>query len=216
MKDYADITFILDRSGSMAPLANDVVGGFKQFVEDQKKVGDNACMTLVQFDDMYEVVYSGLAIKDVSPIIGFYARGWTALLDAVGKTINTTGHRLAAMPESDRPDKVIFVIFTDGEENASTEFTYSQVRQMVEEQKTKYNWTFLFLGTGIDAFSVGALMGINAHQTVRYDNSSKGLADSYTASSNYVSQTRTMSADMPMAMPSLETLYDAEKDKNNQ
>jgi uncharacterized protein YegL len=194
MRDFTDITFVLDRSGSMAALANDVVGGYKQFIEEQKKVGElTASMTLAQFDDQYEVVFTNMMLKDVSPTLTFVPRGWTALLDAVGKTIVATGERLAAYTEDQRPDKVVFVVFTDGYENASKEYTAERIKEMVKSQTETYKWKFLFLGANIDSFTVGKQLGVNVGTTSNYDNTSAGVKSAYGGVSSYTASLRNAS-----------------------
>lgn len=190
MRDFTDITFILDRSGSMASVAGDVIGGYKTFVEDQKKAGDNAAMSLVQFDSEYERVFSGVPIKNVSSELAFSPRGMTALLDALGRTINETGQRLAALPESQRPNKVMIIVLTDGEENASNEFNHSQVRDLVKLQQNTYNWQFVFLGANIDSFAVAGNFGVNAYTTSNYVANAQGIIYAMNGLSTYTSSVR--------------------------
>jgi hypothetical protein len=125
MKDETDVTVILDRSGSMEAIQSDVIGGFNRFLRDQQHESGECRLTLVQFDDQYDVVYTARSIADAPRLMDhtFQPRGSTALLDAIGRTIDATGARLAALSESNRPDRVMLVIVTDGLENASTEYT---------------------------------------------------------------------------------------------
>lgn len=162
MKDYTDITFLLDRSGSMAPLQGDVIGGFNTFVREQKDTKNDIRLSLVQFDNEFEINYINKLISEVLPLNeGTYQpRGSTAYLDAIGRLINDTGARLKEIPESERPDKVVFVVQTDGLENASTKFTLEQIKGMIEHQQQKYNWQFVFFGANIDAVAVGGGIGI--------------------------------------------------------
>ena len=136
-KDLTDITIVVDRSGSMYACQSDAQGGINRFIEEQKKMEGHAHLTLVQFDTEYEFVHTGVPIENVSEY-ALVPRGATALLDAVGRAINETGRRLANVPESDRPGCVVFVIVTDGQENSSHEFTKSQVREMIEHQRGRY------------------------------------------------------------------------------
>jgi len=191
MKDFTDITFILDRSGSMDSIKKDVVGGYKTFVEDQKKLGDNASMTLVQFDNEYELVFSHVPIQYVDAKLNFYPRGMTALRDAVGRTIKTTGERLSKLSEAERPNKVMIIVLTDGEENASNEFSHSQIREMVKLQQNVYNWQFVFLGANIDSFAVGGSLGVNAFTTSNYQATEQGVAYALGGLSTYTSCLRT-------------------------
>lgn len=190
MKNFTDITFILDRSGSMSSLASDVVGGFETFVKDQRNAGENAALTLVQFDDQYEVVFANRPIMDAPTTIQFAPRGSTALLDAIGRTINDVGARLSKTPENDRPNKVLFIVMTDGYENASREFTNVKVKELVEHQKTKYQWDFVFLGANMDSFSVGGSMGVSSFGTVNFVATSAGVRSGLQAASYYTSSAR--------------------------
>ena len=190
MKDLTDITFILDRSGSMQDLKSDVIGGFAQFVEEQQKVGGNAVLSLVQFDDQYESVFSSMPIANVSPKLNFQPRGMTALRDAVGRTVNAIGNRLANLPESERPSKVIIAIFTDGYENASHEFSQQQIKDMIEHQQGKYQWKFLFLGANIDSFAAAQSYGISSLTMTNYKPSSLGMRSAIGAMCSYTSSVR--------------------------
>ncbi len=157
--DLTDITMVIDRSGSMQSIRTDAEGGINSFIEQQKQEPGEANLTLVQFDTEYEFVHSGVPIKQV-PAFKLIPRGSTALLDAVGRAINETGARLAAVAESQRPGLVVFVIVTDGQENSSREFTRDQIRTMVEHQQSAYKWQFTFLAANQDAFAAGGSMGI--------------------------------------------------------
>ena len=157
--DLTDITMVIDRSGSMQSIRSDAEGGVNSFIEQQRNEPGETLLTLVQFDAKYDFVERGTPISQVKPY-QLVPRGSTALLDAVGRAINETGARLSAMPESDRPALVVFVIVTDGQENSSREFQRSQIRQMIEHQQSAYNWQFTFLAANQDAFAEGAAMGI--------------------------------------------------------
>ena len=139
-QNYSDITVVLDRSGSMGVLTNEVIGAFNTFVDEQKQVEGEATFTLIQFDDRYEVNCEAINIQHVSHLdeTTYVPRGMTALFDAVGKAIVSTGKRLSDMAESDRPEKVIFLIQTDGEENASKKYSLSTVKSMIREQQEVY------------------------------------------------------------------------------
>lgn len=165
--ELTDITVILDRSGSMSSVKNDTEGGFDQFVIDQKKVPGKAVLTLVQFDDRYDLVYESKDLSEVRPL-QLEPRGSTALLDAIGKTIQNTGERLRRMKEKDRPGKVIFVILTDGEENASVEYNRTKINEMITHQTEKYSWNFVFLGSNIDAIKEARFLGINVNSALNY------------------------------------------------
>jgi uncharacterized protein YegL len=176
--DLTEVVAILDRSGSMANLANDTIGGFNRFIEDQKKVPGEAVLTTVLFDDRHEFLHDGANIQDVKPITGqdYFARGMTALLDAVGRTINRVGEKLSKMNEADRPSKVIVLIITDGAENSSREFTHQQIREMIERQQNTYKWEFLFFGANIDSFAAAASIGIPQTRAVNHSANKAGVS----------------------------------------
>lgn len=173
MRNECDITIVLDRSGSMDSVRQDTIGGYNSFLKAQKEDPIPTRMSLVQFDNLYEPVYEGKWAKDVDPLSSdtYVPRGATALLDAIGRTIDSTGKRLAAMPEADRPSKVIFVIITDGHENASMmtvdgkpgsarKYPRERIFQMVTHQQEAYGWQFVFLGANMDAMDEGPQLGI--------------------------------------------------------
>ncbi len=176
-----DITIVLDRSGSMASIADDVVGGLNTFVEAQRRLGGEACFTLVQFDDQFEVVHDHVPLRDVPPLTRetYVPRGTTALLDAIGRTIVQTGVRLAMMPDADRPRAVILAVQTDGYENASREFTRDQVFAMIRHQEEKYAWQFVFLAAEQDAIARGAEMGFAAASALDYDKEGHAVRSLY-------------------------------------
>ena len=159
-QNLTDITLVVDRSGSMEAISDDAEGGINAFVTAQARRPGDAVLTLVQFDTKYDFVHRGLAISQV-PKFTLVPRGATALLDAVGRAIDETGARLAAMPEADRPGLVAFVIVTDGLENSSKEFTRARVRQMIEHQQQKYQWHFTFLAANAEAFAEAEEIGIS-------------------------------------------------------
>ncbi len=180
-ENLTEMVFVLDRSGSMISLTADTIGGFNELIEKQKKLEGDAYVTTVLFDHEYEVLHDHVALKDVAPLTDreYFARGSTALLDAVGRTINTVGARLAAMPEEERPAHVVFVITTDGMENASCEYTAKQVREMVEHQQQKYSWQFVFLGANMDAVSEAGKLGISAKYAANFAPSRRGVSQMY-------------------------------------
>ncbi len=159
--DLTDITLVVDRSGSMEAIREDAEGGVNSFMAEQAKEPGEMLVTLVQFDTEYEFVHRGVPIKQV-PKYRLVPRGCTALLDAVGRAINETGQRLAAMNEAQRPGLVIFVVMTDGLENSSLEFTKAQVKEMIVRQQNTYKWHFTFLGANQDAFAEAGGLGIHA------------------------------------------------------
>ena len=180
-KDHTDITIVLDRSGSMDTIAKETIGGFNTFLEDQKKAQGTATLTLNQFDVRFEQPVPPTDIQMVKPLTSetFQPRGMTALLDAVGKSIAETGERLRKTAEELRPEKVIFVIMTDGMENASQEYTYEKVKQMIEHQTNIYSWQFMFIGANIDAAKVGGSIGIIPQSTIRYAHNPIGTQSAF-------------------------------------
>lgn len=180
-ENLTEMVFVLDRSGSMSGLAADTIGGFNELIEKQKKIEGDAYVTTVLFDHEYEVLHDHVALGEVAPLTDkeYFARGSTALLDAVGRTINAVGARLAATPEEERPAHVVFVITTDGMENASREYTAKQVREMVEHQQQKYSWQFVFLGANMDAVSEARNLGISAKYAADFTPSHSGVRKMY-------------------------------------
>ena len=193
--DLTDITVVLDRSGSMASVADDTRGGFDTFVADQKKAPGEAVLTLVQFDDTYEFVYTAKNIRDIGKL-EFLPRGSTALLDAIGRAINETGDRLKRMDEKFRPGKVVFVILTDGQENASHEFTKAKINEMISHQRNQYKWEFVFLGANQDAIQEAHALGISTLNAMNYAHTGKGMNAAFTATSANLTAVRSGSVDV--------------------
>ncbi len=176
-----EIVFLLDRSGSMSGLENDTIGGFNSFVKRQCELEDETLLTTVLFDDRYEILYNGESAANVHLTPNeYYVRGATALLDAVGKTILDVGYRLSQVKENERPGKVIFVITTDGMENASSEFTYEKVKSLIRHQQVKYSWEFIFLGANIDAAKEAESIGIQEENAFRFEATHDGVENMYT------------------------------------
>ncbi|MBP3217279.1 MAG: VWA domain-containing protein [Lachnospiraceae bacterium] len=180
-KGLTELVMILDRSGSMRGLEADTIGGFNSLIEKQKREEGEAYVSVILFDDKMEVVYDRVDIQKVEPMTEnqYYVRGCTALLDAVGRAIHHIGtiHRYAR--REDVPEKTIFIITTDGMENASREYSYDQVRRMIERQKEQYQWEFLFLGANIDAVREAGRFGINAQHAVNYEHDGQGTRLNY-------------------------------------
>ena len=173
-QNLTDINIVLDRSGSMTVIKNDMEGGLNAFLEEQKKVEGEATVSLYQFDHEFEESFIAKDIKEVSKIV-LEPRGTTALLDAMGRSILTTGRRLAAMKEEDRPSKVIMIIITDGGENASDEFTREKVFELIKQQEETYSWEFVFLGANQDAVGEAAKYGIAASKAMTFDYNKSGV-----------------------------------------
>jgi uncharacterized protein YegL len=190
-RDLTEIIFLLDRSGSMAGLESDTIGGFNAFVEKQSQMEGETLVTAVLFDDKYEILWNGIDAKKVKLTDKeYFVRGSTALLDAMGKTILDVGYRLSKTEESKRPGKVIFVITTDGYENASKEFTYQKVKQLIKHQQEVYSWEFIFLGANIDAEKEAGNLGICKANAFNYEASPEGIDLMYSAVSSEVAKRR--------------------------
>lgn len=191
-KGLTEVVFILDRSGSMSGLESDTIGGFNSMISKQKKEDGEAVISTVLFDDQQEVVYDRQPVKMVEPMTDrqYYVRGCTALLDAIGGAIHHIGNVHKYAREEDRPEKTMFIITTDGMENASRFYTYDRVKYMVERQKEKYGWEFLFLGANIDAISVAARFGINADRAINYECDQGGTSLNYQVMSETITALR--------------------------
>ena len=199
-KNLTELVFILDRSGSMAGLEGDTIGGFNAMIEKQKGEPGEALVSTVLFDHESEVVHDRVDIQRIEPMTRneYYVRGCTALLDAVGGAIHHIGNVLKYAREEDRPEKTLFVITTDGMENASRKYSYDRLKTMIRRQQEKYGWEFIFLGANIDAAKEAARFGISEDRAANYHADSKGTAVIYEAVSDAVCSVRTskpMSAD---------------------
>jgi hypothetical protein len=189
--DLTEIIFLLDRSGSMGGLEHETIGGFNSFIEKQSQLPGQTLVTTVLFDDKVEQLWSGMEDDKVRLTQEeYYVRGCTALMDAVGKTILKVGHSLSGLEEEERPGKVIFVITTDGMENASVEFSASKVKDLINHQKERYNWEFVFLGANIDAAEEALNIGIDIESSYQFEASSKGVEKMYDIVSEIVFQKR--------------------------
>ena len=199
-KNLTEIVFILDRSGSMGGLERDTIGGFNSMIEKQKKEDGEAYVSTVLFDNHQEVIHDRVNLQEIQPMTDreYYVRGSTALLDAIGGAIHHIGNIHKYAREEDRPEKTMFVITTDGMENASRKYDYNRVKAMIERQKEKYGWEFIFLGANIDAAKEAARFGISSDRAVTYHADHKGTAVIYEAVCDAVCSVRAsrpMSAD---------------------
>ena len=195
-KGLTELVFILDRSGSMSGLEADTIGGFNSLIAKQKKEEGTALISTVLFDDQAEVLYDRISLDRIEPMNDrqYYVRGCTALLDALGGAIHHIGNVHKYAREEDRPKKTIFIITTDGMENSSHRYTYDKVKKMVERQRDKYGWEFLFLGANIDAIEVAGRFGVQANRAVNYECDSEGTQLNYEVLSKAVSRVRTCAA----------------------
>ena len=191
-KGLTEIVFILDRSGSMSGLEADTIGGYNSLIEKQKKEDGEAFISTVLFDDNCEVLHDRVSLEQIKPMTDkeYYVRGCTALLDAVGGAIHHIGNVHKYAREEDRPEKTLFIITTDGQENSSRRYTYEKVKHMVERRKEKFGWEFLFLGANIDAVEEAGRFGIKANRAVNYHSDREGTEVNYKALSKAVSVVR--------------------------
>ncbi|MCR5155308.1 MAG: VWA domain-containing protein [Butyrivibrio sp.] len=180
-KRLTEIVYILDRSGSMGGLEADTIGGFNSMMEKQKKTGEKALVSTVLFDDECEVIHDRIPIEKIEKMTDkqYYVRGCTALLDAVGGAIHHIGNVHKYAREEDRPEKTIFIITTDGMENASSRYSREKVQKMVKKQQKKYGWEFIFIGANIDAYAEAQKFGIRKDRAVNYVSDSVGTGIVY-------------------------------------
>ncbi|MBQ6976131.1 MAG: VWA domain-containing protein [Selenomonadaceae bacterium] len=191
-----EVVFILDRSGSMSGLEDDTIGGFNSTLEKQRKIEGEVLVSTVLFDHESIVIHDRVPIADVKPLTEeeYQVRGNTALLDAMGDAIKHIKNVHKYAREEDRPEKTLFVITTDGMENASRRFGYKEVKKLIEEQQAK-GWEFLFLGANIDSVEVAGRMGIRANRAVNYHNDARGTDRKYAAVSNFMASMRRSAPD---------------------
>lgn len=216
-KGLTQMVFVLDMSGSMSLLTEETISGYNTMIADQKKEDSEAIVATVLFDDRYIMIHDGVNIKEVSDMTTaqYMPRGSTAMLDAIGKTINHVGQRLAALPEEERPEKVLFTIVTDGEENRSREFRWETVKEMIKHQREKYSWVFTFLGANIDNIEVSNNLGINPMLSKRYTASKDGTGKVFNATSKSMSFARGVDMDLNCmrSMSFMSSILDEVEDK---
>lgn len=176
-----EIIFVIDKSGSMSRLTNDTIEGFNGFIESQKD-DTKTTLTTVLFDTSWKILHDGVDVYEVEPMTtkDYIAGGGTAMLDAIGETINMVQER----HDEEKPDKVLFVITTDGEENASKKFTKSQIEKMIKHQTNGHGWTFMFLGANMDAVKEASSIGISNDCAINYSYTSAGTDAVYRTMSN--------------------------------
>lgn len=194
-KNYTEIAFILDRSGSMESCQDAAIEGFNRFLHEQQKAEGLAKLTLILFDDEYLVPVQSVPVQEVLPLTSksYVPRNSTALLDAIGRTVEEIGGRLAAISEKDRPAQVIVTILTDGEENASRHYAWKDIAEKIKHQTDAYKWTFLFLGANQDAIATAAQISIAAANAATYTADAAGSRSSHRSFSRKVSALRAMS-----------------------
>ncbi len=192
-KDLTELVFILDRSGSMGGLESDTIGGYNAMIKKQKDAPGEAVITTVLFDDEFELLHDRINLRGIKAITEkeYFVRGTTALLDAIGKSIQKIINVQRNTLEELKAEKVLFVITTDGQENASREYGYTQIKAMIEKQKKEYDWEFIFLGANIDAKAEAEKFGIDHDRVAQYHNDSEGIGVNYDAVSDAIGQLRT-------------------------
>jgi uncharacterized protein YegL len=188
-KDKCEIIVVRDRSGSMSSIQNDMEGALKELVKEQSKREGECLFSLFDFDDRFDVIHDAVKIQDVVHV-NLVPRGMTALLDAVGKSINLVGERLSKTAEEDRPEVVILAVITDGGENSSKEFTRDKIKEMIALQEEKYNWKFLFLGANMDAVAAGQSFGFSANTSMTYIPNFGGVTGMMSGINNAMTYTR--------------------------
>ena len=191
-KNLTEIVFIIDRSGSMSGLEQDTIGGFNSMINQQKNAEGEALVSTILFDNVSEVLHDRINVKDIQPLTDhdYMVRGCTALLDAIGGAIHHIGNIHKYARQEDIPEHTMFVITTDGMENASRYYSSNKVKQMIERQKIKYGWEFLFLGANIDAVETAGLFGIDEDRAVNYQCDSEGTALNYEVINEAISAVR--------------------------
>ena len=195
-KNLTEIVFILDRSGSMGGLEADTIGGYNSMLSKQKKESGEAVISTVLFDDSIEVLHDRRNLSDVKKITDseYFVRGCTALLDAVGSAIRHIGKVQKSLPEDERPEKTLFIITTDGLENASRKYSYEKVKKMVEKKKEKQHWEFVFMGANMDAIEVAGRFGVDKNRAVTYLCDAAGTKLNFDVMSRMVSCARSCSS----------------------
>lgn len=191
-KDLTELVFIIDRSGSMSGLESDTIGGFNSMIRKQKQAEGEALISTVLFDNVSEVLHDRVNVKDIQSMTehDYTVRGTTALLDAIGGAIHHIGNVHKYARQEDVPEHTMFVITTDGMENASRYYSSDKVKKMIERQKVKYGWEFLFLGANIDAVETASHFGIGADRAVNYNCDREGTALNYEVVSDAICSVR--------------------------
>ena len=209
-KGLTELVFILDRSGSMSGLEKDTIGGFNSMIEKQKKEDGEVIVSTVLFDDHMKVIHNRIPMEQIKNLTDkdYYVGGCTALLDAMGNAIKHINQVQKSLPEDEQPEKTMFIITTDGQENSSHDYTYEKIKKMVEKKQNKKHWEFLFLGANIDAIGTAAGLGIRADRAVNYHSDAVGTAVNYRALSKAVSSYR--KAESPMEVDACMAGWDEE------
>jgi uncharacterized protein YegL len=190
--NLSEIVCIVDRSGSMDAIRSDAIGGFNSFLNEQKKEPGDATLSLVLFNHEYALVHDNVNIAEVPPLDGktYVPQGMTALLDAIGRTLDSVGQRLSQTPEAKRPRKVIVAILTDGLENASREYSRGKVSEMIKHQREVYSWEFIFLAANQDAIASAKSISIGAKDAVAFQSTGEGIRSAHAVMSREVARRR--------------------------
>lgn len=188
-KDKTELIFIIDNSGSMMSIVNDMEPSIETLLQEQAALNGECNVTYFSFSNHVKEEFSSKPIKTVNKI-GIKPSGSTALFDAIGTAIDSVGNRLAKLPESERPELVVVCSITDGMENASREYNQTQIKEKIKHQQDKYNWQFIFLGANQDAWSNGQSMGVSAGKSMTYATNSTSITGAYKATSDMISTMR--------------------------
>lgn len=191
-----EIIFVIDKSGSMANLVNDTIGGFNGFIANQKAQDDKTILTTILFDSHWTILHNGVDIHEIAPMTekDYVAYGSTAMLDAIGEIINKVQDRHDELGD-EKPDNVLFVITTDGEENASRNFKKSQIEKMINHQTKGHGWKFMFLGANMDAVQEASDLGINKDYAINYTYTSQGTSAVYDTVTRAVNASKSCTLD---------------------
>ncbi len=181
MKNHTEIICVLDKSGSMDKIKTDAIGGFNTFLKSQKELKESASLTLALFSNRYNLELDNVSLDEVPELTEktFSPSGTTALYDSIGRTMNMVGKRLANTDESERPNKILFIILTDGDENASRTFSKEKISEMISHQRDVYNWEFVFLAANQDAMKTASTISISGGNAMNFGYSSEGVSAAY-------------------------------------
>ena len=213
-KNYTHIVLLIDRSGSMSSIKKDMDGGIKTFLEEQKKETGDCTITGAQFDTDYEILHKMKPIADVGKI-EINPRGGTALIDSMVRLINEVGNDLSGLDEEDRPERVLFVTITDGEENSSNTFTNEDLGKLIEQQEKDFNWNFTYIGANQDAFDSSSKFGGRVDNSLNYEASSRGVEKMFDKLSSATSRYRSMSSEDVVVSAGAAFNYTAEEQKED-
>jgi Mg-chelatase subunit ChlD len=217
-ENYTHISIILDRSGSMQSIKSDIIGGFNSFLLDQKEVKEKATLTLVQFDGQnpYEYIYDFKDIQKVEELNdrSYMPRGNTPLLDAIGRGITDLENKISFLDAIENPESIIFVIITDGYENASREFSKEQIMKMIKEKSEKSNWEFVFLSADLDAINDASDYGFHRRATMSFDKTSEGTRSAYYSMSDKIKKKR-MNKSMRFEFDDIDRSWQESEKKRN-